>query len=66
MFTTMSTVFLDLLYFDLEELLSRTFREYKYFLLIKNDATGLMFLKLLQSKRKAFEKLLKLKTFLEL
>lgn len=62
----MSTVFLDLLYFDLEELLPRTFREYKYFLLIKNDATGLMFLKLLQSKRKAFEKLLKLKTFLEL
>ena len=58
--------FLNLLHFDLEGPLPRTFRGYKYFLLVKDDATELMFLKPLCSKGEVFDKLLQLKTFLEL
>ena len=58
--------FWDLLYFDSERLLFKRFQGYKYFLLVKDDATALMFLKLLRSKSEAFGKLLQLKTFLEL
>ena len=64
--TTRPTVFLDLLHFDLEGLLPRAFRGYRYFLRVKDDATALMFLKPLRSKGKAFGELLHPKTFLEL
>ena len=40
-------IFIDLLHFDLEGLLPKTFRGYRYFLLIKDNSTALMFLKLL-------------------
>lgn len=57
MLTTLFTIFLDLLYFDLKELLSKIFQEYKYFLSIKKNATLLIFLKLLYLKKKTFEEL---------
>lgn len=64
--TTRSTIFLNLLHFDLEEPLPRTFRGYRYFPLLKDDATAFMFLKPLRSKGEAFGELLQLKTFLKL
>ena len=63
---TSSEIFLDLLYFDLESSLPKTFRGYRYFLLVKDDSIALMFLKPLRSKRKAFGELLELKTYHEL
>ena len=64
--TKISTVFLNLLHFDLEGSLPRTFQGFRYILLVKDDATALMFIKMLRSKAKAFEELLHLKNFLEL
>ena len=63
---TRSEIFLDLLHFDLEGPLPKTFRGYRYFLLVKDDSTALMFLKPLRSKGEAFGELLQLKTYLEL
>lgn len=64
--STRSKTFLDLLHFDLEGPLPRTFRGYRYFLLVKDDVTALMFVKALRSKAEAFPELLHLKTYIEL
>ena len=40
-----SEIFLDLLYFDLKGPLPKTFRGYRYFLLVKDYSIALMFLK---------------------
>lgn len=63
---TKSTVFLDLLHFELEKPLPRTFWRYRYCLLINNNATVLMFFKLLHWKDETFGELFQLKTFFEL
>ncbi len=64
--STWSIVFLDLLHFDLEEPLSKSFWGYKYFLLIKDNVTEWMFLKPLRSKTEAFGEPVQLKTIIEL
>lgn len=51
---TKSTRFLDLLHFDLEGPLPTTFRGYRYFLIVKDDYTGLMFIYALKRKAEAF------------
>lgn len=63
---TKSTRFLDLLHFDLEGPLPTTFRGYRYFLIVKYDYTGLMFIYALKTKSEAFAKLKELKSYLEL
>lgn len=50
--TKRSTVFLDLLHFDLEGPLPRTFRGFRYFLLVKDDVTALMFTKCYAQKQR--------------
>lgn len=54
--TTQSTVFLDLLHFDLEGPLPRAFRGYRYFLLLNDDATALKFLKPFTLKRRSLRR----------
>lgn len=55
---TGSEICLDLSHFDLKGLLPEIFQDYKYFLLIKNNSTTMIFLKFLWSKKEAFKKLL--------
>ena len=51
------TKFLNRIHVDIDEDLSITFRDNKYFLLIKNDATNMFFVYLMKTKDKILKQI---------